>query len=405
MSYIAYLDCHAGIDGNTLLATLLDAGLSLDTLKQSLALFPRQEYNISLQHVVDAGVRGSHLTITSTILERESYNWLDIEAILSSAQLSTYIRDTTLKILRRIADAEAIVRDDGTDYQAFHIPASDLLSILDIVIGLKELGITQLYASVLPLTSINTNASYSQSAMVSSVVLEILRPTNALWKPTSIESQQVTPVGAALLATLARFDTPTMTIERVGHGFTIQVPSEGNSLHLYLGESQEPVQQDEDDADIDWVSVLSTNIDNMSGEIVGGLMDRLLAAGALDVSFTPMQMKKNRPAILLMVICPLEKGNELAYILLGETTTLGVRMQQVQRLKAQRTQQQIDTPLGSVLVKVKRLGSQIISASPEYEECQRLALEHNMPLTDVYRITQQWIANTLFNGHVKSEDI
>ncbi len=392
MSYIAYLDCHAGIDGETLLAALLDVGLSLDVLKQTLALFPLPNYDISLEHTAAKGVRGTRVSIISTSLQHETYTWSEFETLLSSVQIPTFIHNTTLSILRSLADAEARVRNDGTDYQTYEIATSELILIVSIVIGLKELAITQLYASVLPL-------SYSHTSISS----EILRSSKATWKPTSIEGEGVTPIGAALLATLARFDTPTLTIERVGYGFATPSRSSGNSLRLYLGMLQEMEQQDHGDADTDWVTVLSTNIDNMSGELLGGLMERLLTAGALDVSYTPMQMKKNRPAIMLMVVSPLEKGNELAYILLRETTTLGVRVQQVQRLKAQRDPQTIDTPFGPMLIKVKRLGTHIISAAPEYEECQRIAHEQNIPLADVYTITQNWIANTLFDERTKPD--
>ena len=384
MSYIAYLDCHAGIDGETLLAVLLDVGLSLDVLKQTLALFPLPNYDISLERFANKEVSGTRVAITNISPEQKIYIWSEIEILLSSVQIPASIRNTTLSILRSIADAEATVRNDGTNYQTYEIATSELILIVSIVIGLKELDITQLYASVLPL-------SYSHISTSS----EILRSSKATWKPIPIEGEGVTPVGAALLATLARFDTPTLTIERVGCGFATQSRSSGNSLRLYLGMLQEMEQQDHGDADTDWVTVLSTNIDNMSGELLGGLMERLLTAGALDVSYTPMQMKKNRPAIMLMVVSPLEIGNELAYILLRETTTLGVRIQQVQRLKAQRTPQTIDTPLGPMLIKVKRLGTHIISASPEYEECQRIAHEHTMPLADVYTMAQQAITNTI----------
>jgi uncharacterized protein (DUF111 family) len=216
-----------------------------------------------------------------------------------------------------------------------------------------------------------------------------------MWKPRSTEGGHVTPLGAALLVSLAQFDEPTMTIERVGNGFATSSQAMSDSLRLYLGRLRATELQDRGEADTDWVTVLSTNIDNMSGEVLGGIMERLFTAGALDVSYTPMQMKKNRPATMLMVVCPLEKGNELASILLRETTTLGVRVQQVQRLKAQRTPQTIDTPFGPMLIKVKRLGSQIISASPEYEECQRIAHERDMPLADVYVLAQQWIAKAI----------
>ena len=226
----------------------------------------------------------------------------------------------------------------------------------------------------------------------------MLRRVSAVWQPVSLSGEGVTALAAALLATLARFDTPTMTIQRVSYGFASEPIPSPACLRLYLATLHEEEQQANGDADSDWVTVLSTNIDNMSGELLGGLLDRLLTAGALDVSYTPMQMKKNRPATMLMVVCPLEKGNELAYILLRETTTLGVRIQQVQRLKAQRSPQQIDTPLGPMLIKVKRLGTQIISASPEYEECQRIAQKHNIPLADVYTIAQQAIATSVLEN-------
>ena len=394
MSYIAFLDCHTGIDGETLLAALLDVGLSLDTLKQTLISLPLPHYDISSERISSNGVQSTQITITFITQEQE-YTWLEIERLLSPSSVPVYIRDVALAILRRKAEAEATVRNDGTKYQFRKIPVSELLIVLFIVVGLKELDITQLYTSALPLISENSSNSYSQIAITLPVTLEILRSMQAVWKPTSAESIGVTPLGAALVATLARFDAPTMTIERVGHGLATQSLSAGNSLHLYLGKLQEMGQQNGGDADIDWVTVLSTNIDNMNGELLGGLMDRLLAAGALDVSYTPMQMKKNRPATMLMIVCPLEKGSELAYILLRETTTLGVRIQYVQRFKAQRTPQTIDTPFGPLLIKVKRLGTHIISAAPEYEECQRIAHEHNIPLADVYTRVQQEIAKAI----------
>ncbi len=133
----------------------------------------------------------------------------------------------------------------------------------------------------------------------------------------------------------------------------------------------------------------------MSGELLGGLMERLLAAGALDVSYSPLQMKKNRPATLVTIICPPEQAEALALFLLRESSTLGVRIQQVQRLKAQRTQEPVETPLGTMLVKVKRLGTRIISATPEYEECRRIALQRNMPLEEVYEVAQHAIESTI----------
>ena len=171
-----------------------------------------------------------------------------------------------------------------------------------------------------------------------------------------------------------------------------------NCLRLYLGKAHSEISVPDGEVDTDWVAVIESHIDNMSGEILGGLMERLFTAGALDVSYTPIQMKKNRPATLITIICPVEDGERLALILLRETSTLGVRIQQVQRRKAQRVQELITTPLGPILVKVKRLGSRIISATPEYEECQRIAREQNIPLTDVYEVARQAIQVVLERG-------
>jgi pyridinium-3,5-bisthiocarboxylic acid mononucleotide nickel chelatase len=147
--------------------------------------------------------------------------------------------------------------------------------------------------------------------------------------------------------------------------------------------------QNSEQADTDWVTVIESNIDNMTGELLGGLMDKLFAAGALDVNYTPIQMKKNRPAVMLTIICQVDEGSTMAELLLSESSTLGVRISQVQRLKAQRLSERIDTPVGPILVKVKRLGKHIINATPEYEECRRIAQEKGLPLEDVYEIARQ----------------
>ena len=395
MSYIAYLDCHSGMNADMLLAALFDAGLSLPVLQQRLTLLPLRNYDISLERVVDKGVRGTRVTVTHTIHEPGAYTWAEIETLLAFPHVPEDIRTTTLAVLHHIIDAEKTIH--GEKEQVFEIATPSLITLISIIFGLKELGITQLYASALPLTSGYTQTPNGPLAAPTPVTLEILRPINAPWKPCSLEGELVTPLGAALLATLARFDLPIMTLEQVSYGFAAM---SSGSLRLYLGMLQAMEQQGSGDADTDWVTVLSTNIDNMSGELLGGLMERLFAMGALDVSYTPMHMKKNRPATMLMLVSPLEKGHELAHLLLRETTTLGVRIQQVQRLKAQRTPQQIDTPLGPMLIKVKRLGTQVISASPEYEECQRIAHERNIPLMDVYAVAQQAIATTIIKHDI-----
>lgn len=257
------------------------------------------------------------------------------------------------------------------------------------------LGITQLYASALPLTSGRVKTAHGLLPVPAPATLEILRKVQAPWRPAATEGELVTPTGAAILATLARFELPAMTIERVGYGFGRKQLPWPNCLRLCLGTAYPVVAGSAEELESDWVSVIETNIDNMSGELLGGLMERLFAVGALDVSYTALQMKKNRPATSVSLICRPTDVEMLSQVLLQETSTLGVRIQHMQRLKARREQQALTTPLGEMLIKVKRLGTRIISATPEYEECQRIAHERNLPLAEVYDVALHAIQETI----------
>ncbi|GER92029.1 hypothetical protein KDW_61910 [Dictyobacter vulcani] len=312
-----------------------------------------------------------------------------------------------LACLHRMAEARAIVREIAASKVQFS--SRSVAELVAILTGLFELQITELYASWLPLVM---GAEEKDGQIDSAFTLEILRGSGARWQPTNETVTLVTPVGAALLATCARFDTPDFSIERIGYGVGLRHNATPLAMRLYLSPADEvkrpatmrlyldPAVEMEksasvEGADTDWVAVIESHLDTMTGELLGGLMERLFTLGALDVTYTPIQMKKNRPATLLTVICPLSMGDELALILLRETTTLGVRIQPIRRLKAQREQVQIQTVLGPMLVKIKRLGTQLISASPEYEECQRIATARQIPLAEVYEVARDAIKNAI----------
>ena len=392
---IAYLDCHSGISGDMFLGALLDTGLSLDTLRNALTALPIAGYQLTLEPFHDKGIRGTRFDVVLPEQAQPARHLADIVALLNASTLPLRVRETASSIFRCLAEAEATVHGTTVEEVHFHeVGAIDaLVDIVGAAIGIEVMGISQLYASPLPLTGGHVQTTHGLLPVPAPATVEILRRVAAPWKPCPIEGELVTPTGAAILATLARFETPAIAIERVGYGFGQKSFPWPNCLRLCLGRAQGTVGDEVPETD--WVTVIESNIDNMSGELLGGLMERLLAAGALDVSYTPMQMKKNRPATMVMVICPPEQADALALVLLGETSTLGVRLQHMQRLKAQRTQERIETPLGAMLVKVKRLGARTISAVPEYEECRRLALERNMPLEEVYDIAQRAIAATM----------
>jgi uncharacterized protein (DUF111 family) len=196
------------------------------------------------------------------------------------------------------------------------------------------------------------------------------------------EGELVTPTGAAIIATLARFERPSLTVRAVGYGFGQRTLPWANCLRLLLGEA--PSAADETAGfERDEVIVLESNIDNMSGEALGWLMERLLAAGALDVAYAPLQMKKNRPGALLTVLARPDEARRLAALILTDSGTLGVRMHVGERLKAERREEEIETPLGSVRVKLKLIAGRVVSATPEYEDCRALAERHGLPLEAV----------------------
>ncbi len=394
---IAYLDCHSGISGDMFLGALLDldAGFSLDFLKNTLSGLPLQGYELRLEAYQDKGILGSRFDVvlsehdTSTPQMRRLS---DIEAILYASTLSNKVREIAITIFRCLAQSEAKVHGTGVEEVHFHeVGAIDaIIDITGAAIALEALGISQLYASSLPLSSGHVRTAHGILPVPAPATLEILRQVPARWKPSSAEGEMVTPTGAAILATQARFQTPAIFIERVGYGFGRKQFPWPNCLRVCLGRAGNSNNQCEL-ADSDWVTVIESNIDNMTGELLGGLMDKLFAAGALDVNYTPIQMKKNRPAVMLTIICQVEEGNALSELLLSESSTLGVRISQVQRIKAQRVLESLQTPFGPVSIKIKRLGNRVISATPEYEDCQRIALEKGIPLEDVYDFVRQII--------------
>ena len=388
---IAYLDCHSGISGDMFLGALLDAGLSFDALKEMLSCLPVNGYQLVLEPFSDKGIHGSRFDVILSEQEQPTRHLSDIATLYHASTLPPRIRETALAIFHCLAEAEATVHKSSIEQVHFHeVGALDaIIDITGAAIGVEVLGIMQLYASPLPLTHGHVKTAHGLLPVPAPATLEILRRVSAPWQPSPAEGELVTPTGAAILATLARFETPMIAIENVGYGFGQKRLPWPNCLRLCQGHALEGTDTLNEEPDVDWVTVIESNIDNMNGELLGGLMERLFSAGALDVSYSPLQMKKNRPATQIMVICAQEEGERLAQLLLRETSTMGVRIQQMQRRKAQRTQQQIVTPLGTMLVKIKRLGSHIISVAPEYEECSRVAREHDLPLAQVYEVAQR----------------
>ncbi|HLH71894.1 MAG TPA: LarC family nickel insertion protein, partial [Chloroflexota bacterium] len=263
-----------------------------------------------------------------------------------------------------------------------------IVDVVGVVWGLRFLGVERLYASALPTGSGTVQTAHGLLPVPAPATLALLARCHAPLRASSATTELVTPTGAALLAGLARFEQPEIRLEQVGYGFGQKTLPWPNVLRLWIGETEVAGVSDSEDV----IGVIEANLDDELPEILGATLDTLLAAGALDVFFTPIQMKKNRPAVKLTVLAPLDAMANLGSLVLRETSTLGVRTYTAKRLKSNRWQDRVSTPWGDILVKVKEFAGER-RASPEYEDCLRIARSVGVPLADVYRVVNAAIVS------------
>ncbi|MDO8672957.1 MAG: nickel pincer cofactor biosynthesis protein LarC [Dehalococcoidia bacterium] len=386
----AYFDCFAGASGDMILGALVDAGLSLDTLTAELAKLRLAGYELTATRDKRGAISGTRVVVKligegSASPHRQLQ---DILTIIEQSDLSTSVKERSASIFRRLAAAEARVHGVPVEEVHFHeVGAVDaIVDIVGSVAGLAALGVTSVYCSALP--SGGGILQWKDSAHGSLPVpapatLELIASAKAPLAPSPNEEaaryELVTPTGAAILTTLATFVLPKMKVQAVGYGIGTRVLTTlPNALRVWLGETEEHSEQGD-------LLLLETNIDDMNPELLGYTLDRLLSAGAKDVWFTAIQMKKNRPATMVSVLITRDLEPAIVKILLRETTTLGVRAQAIQRHEADREVFRFVSSLGEAAVKVKRSGHDLIGLSPEFEMCKLLAAAHSLPLQEVYR--------------------
>lgn len=370
-----------------LLGALVDAGLSLDILQTELGKLPLGGYTLSTERQVRRGVSGTKLRVTVDQSTNQPHRDLRaIRALIQESTLAPQVVARAIAVFERLARAEAKVHGIPLDEVHFHeIGAVDsIVDVVGFVVGLHRLGVNTVYASTLPTGSGMVETAHGPLPIPAPATLEILAEVGAPIQFTPVETELLTPTGAALLAEFATFDQPSMSVHRVGYGFGDRELPWTNAVRVVLGEPLLEI------AERDEVVLLECNLDDTTGQVLGYTMERCLVAGALDVWFTPIQMKKNRPGILLSALATPERVGAVAEIILQETTTLGLRQTRLQRHVAWRTSDQtVETPWGPVRIKVKYLAGQPVSASPEYEDCARLARESGEPLMRVYEAAME----------------
>ena len=381
----AYLDCFSGISGDMFVGALLDVGLPLERLLAELKKIPLGSYEFERTRALRGHLVGTRVEIR--VPGKQPHRKLrDIEALIADSGLSTGVKEQTLKVFSRLAQAEGKLHNMPPEQVHFHeVGAVD--AILDIVgtcIGLELLDISHLTCSPVNVGSGCVQAAHGTLPVPAPASLELLKDLPIY--SSGVDGELVTPTGAALISTLATGfgPIPPMRVERIGYGAGArEIPGHPNLARLLLGESAEPVRVRDGAPGDEVVSVIEANVDDMSPQLYGYFIDQALAAGALDVTCTPIQMKKDRPGILLSVLCTPEKGDALAQMLFEQTTTIGVRIYEARRKILERELVSIQTPYGTVKVKVAKRDGKVLNVAPEYEDCRRLASEKGVPLKQV----------------------
>jgi uncharacterized protein (TIGR00299 family) protein len=384
LSKTAYFDLFSGCSGDMILGALLDAGLPVDQLTGALANLPVAGYTITQEKVKRSSMTATlcHVAIANEA-EEHHRSYSDIVSSIKSAQLSDRAKQLALSIFHDLGEAEAAIHRVPLDTVHFHeVGAID--SIVDIVgaaIGFDMLGITQFYSSPFPVAGGKVMSQHGVLPLPAPAVLEIIARKHAPTVAPPHEAMEgrelVTPTGAAIISSLAEYSRPPMNLEKIGYGAGSRNPAEyPNVMRLWIGDMPEGERHGE-------MVLLETNIDDMNPQVYGYVMEKLFAQGALDVWFTPIQMKKNRPAIMFSVLAPADSESLIAETLMKETTTLGIRVRYVHRHIAAREILEINSTYGKVKVKIKRIGGEAVSVAPEYDDCSRIARETGLPLREV----------------------
>lgn len=382
---IAYFDCFAGISGDMILGALLDAGLELDSLRQELAKISLSGWKIHARREERGGISGTRVEVG--VADGQGERALpEVLEILTRSALDDEVVKQAKAVFSRLAEAEAKVHGIQPSQVHFHeVGATDaLIDVVGAVVGLKLLGVREVFASSVRLGRGFLQCRHGTLPVPAPATVELLRDIPL--QMSDIEAELVTPTGAAVISTLARAfqNSPSLRIERIGYGVgQRELKQMPNLLRIFIGQVQGALEYDQ-------MVVLETNIDDMSPELCGPLLEVLFTEGARDAYLTPVIMKKGRPAVVLTVLVPDEKVSTVTETVFRHTTTLGIRAQRVHRSKLPRHIRQVTTRWGPLKAKVALFdGTERLS--PEFEDCFRVAREHGVPLWEVYQeVKRAW---------------
>jgi len=383
---IVYIDCAMGISGDMFLGAMIDLGVELALIKKTLKKLPidRDEIDIVTSKEVRHSITGTSFKVR--IKESKVHrSYGEIKAMIEKSGFSPRVESLSIAIFELIAVSEGLIHGVPTEEVHFHeIGAID--SIIDIIgaaIAVEALGNPSFFASPVALGSGTTKTMHGVIPIPAPATLDILKGVPIAAGPAPFEL--TTPTGAAIIKTLAAGfgPMPDMAVEAVGYGAGKKdFAGAANLLRVIKGKDAEA----EDKAGR--LIVLETNLDDMTAEIGGWLMEKLLATGALDVFYTPAQMKKSRPGVLLTVLAEEDKKDVVLDTIFTESTTIGVRAHAVERYCLERTIEDVETIYGAISVKISSWKGRTVNIQPEYEDCKRVAQERNVPLKTVMSLAR-----------------
>ena len=372
-----------------LLGAIIDSGAPVGNLNDAISSLGVSGVRIVAKQAIRGGVHGTHAIVDVDDASRRSYRLEDFIRITELSSLPDSVKERSTAIFRRIRKAEQQVhrQGDGEPHLGELGSVDTLVDVVCSVVGLETLGIERLYCSPLPSGSGVIKTSHGILPVPAPVTSVLFGLAHAPVQPPPGDipdaGEMVTPTGAAIVTTLAAFSQPSLSVEKTAYGLGTRNPTAyPNVLVIRIGRELEGPAATS-------LSLLETNVDDSTPEVLAYAQERLFQIGARDVWFTPIQMKKNRPATMLSALVPVDLESEAARLILRETSTLGVRVRPVSRYEADRKVVTATTTLGQVSVKVKVIDGANVSVAPEYEDCRRIALDKALPLQDVLRIVRR----------------
>ena len=407
MAKTLYFDCFSGVSGDMVLGALLDLGLPLDDVRGALGSLPAELGGVSAERVLRSGVSATKFVVAADqhaeqqshghhhahahhhAHDHEHRSVREIAALISRSGLSPAAKERAVHLFERLAEAEAAIHAMPVEKVHLHeVGAVDsIIDIVGAVYGLEQVGAARIVSSPLNVGGGTVKCAHGIFPVPAPATARLLQGVPVY--SGDLQMELVTPTGALIVTGYAESygPVPAMTIEKVGYGAGERDPRQHpNVLRLLLGDSAAAGTGHR-------VVEITCEIDDMNPQLFGSLMERLLAAGALDVFYAAVQMKKNRPGTLVTVLAAPERRENLAGILFSETTTLGVRYQEMQRECLDREIVRVETEVGTVRIKVASREGRVLNASPEFDDCARLAAERGLPVKEVQALAlRAWMS-------------